>query len=1177
MDGDLRVDRLERRVARLETRLNKLERLTQPGAAEAPPAPTAQPVVALPPAPPVRLAWPGEPAPRPGERPGVPVPVRPTLAAGQLWAPESEPGYARVAAPMPTAAAARSPELSARAAASTTASTIQAGSGPVVQRPAAESLKPAPAGWAVEPGPPRRPPIDLRELEERFAGRALAWIGGFALVAAALFFLSLAFSRGWITEPMRVAIGLVAGAVALSVGALSFDRRNPLLGNVLVAVGLGVVSISLFAATRAYNLVSPELGLAGALLAAVAAAVIAIRYDAREVAAFGLIASLIAPPVVGAPPNTLTLLFVAVTLVGTTAIALFRSWRWLPSIAFVLAAPQLASWLLGSPDVAEAMVALAGFWLVNVVAAGGEEVRIRRDDLRPSSATLVLADAAFLTWGGYVVLTGSLHAWLGVFIAVGAVAHLLVGGAFLRRQGWQHLFGNLVAGTGVALVALAAFEQFGAALVPVAWVAEGAALAWLAVRRLHVWSALASVTLGGLAVVHLVLVEYPIAHRETLPLFTTAWFHPEAAALAAVVLGIAVAGWFARVAWIRSVLVAVVAALVGYAAAFELSGPALATAWTGIAVAALLADVAVSRNGTTAYLAKLGAYVGVGLGTAAAAVLGVLALAHVVLLEYPLDQAGLQAAGHFATPWIHPEIVPVAALLAGALVVAWAWPARLVRSTAVGAATLLVGYVLTFEAGGALLVFLLWVVAMAATELDPLVARRASREDLAVLDRWIPFRWFGTAAGAWLRVTAIAVVVGVEYAPARLGGSIPAVPYAGEPALSLAIVLAGLVVVGARLGTRSIRSALAGIGVLLIAWSAPFELGQTARIALLSALLPLAVVADRLIARLPEARRFAFVRTPPEAGGLASAAGGLSWAAGLAIAVVYVLRPLWWGTTRPPAIPFSDETALVAVVLAGAAIAAASWAVSSNARQLALFGSLVPLGLAVPLEVYADFVVVLWLALAVAALAITRPGDLLRPASYGLAGLLSAGALAVAFAIVAPPDRLWVVDPAVRSTAPLLAGWWVALAAVAAVPYAVSRRVRLATERSALETLAAVLGVYAVSVGVVDLFQRQVGGAIPTEELAKQAQVALSVTWTAIGAVALGTGLRTRHVMPRHIGFGLLALATAKVFVVDLAAMDVAYRALVLAGLGVLLLVSAWLFSNLHGPRAGTHGPRPVG
>ena len=237
---------------------------------------------------------------------------------------------------------------------------------------------------------------------------------------------------------------------------------------------------------------------------------IAIRYDAKEVAAFGLVAALIAPPVVGASPTTLTLLFVAVTLVGTTAIALFRTWPYLPPLAFVLAAPQLGSWLAGDPVPVQAIVALAGFWLVNIVAAAGEEVRIRRNDLRPSSATLVLANATFLLWGGYVVLDGDSAAWLGTFIAVASLAHLLIGAWFLVRQGLEHLFGNLVAGTGVALLAIAAFVQLGAAVVPLAWAAEAVALAWLAVRRRHKWSAAASLALAGLVVTHLALRRVPV-------------------------------------------------------------------------------------------------------------------------------------------------------------------------------------------------------------------------------------------------------------------------------------------------------------------------------------------------------------------------------------------------------------------------------------------------------------------------------------------------------------------------------------------------------------------------------------------------------------------------------------------------------------------------------------------
>jgi len=49
----------------------------------------------------------------------------------------------------------------------------------------------------------------------------------------------------------------------------------------------------------------------------------------------------------------------------------------------------------------------------------------------------------------------------------------------------------------LALVAIAAFVQLGAPVVPLAWGAEAVALAWLAVRRRHRWSALAGLA-GGI-------------------------------------------------------------------------------------------------------------------------------------------------------------------------------------------------------------------------------------------------------------------------------------------------------------------------------------------------------------------------------------------------------------------------------------------------------------------------------------------------------------------------------------------------------------------------------------------------------------------------------------------------------------------------------------------------------
>jgi len=80
----------------------------------------------------------------------------------------------------------------------------------------------------------------VRAIEELHRA-GLAVVGGIALLLGAIFFLSLAFSRGWITEPLRVLIGLVAGAGLLVLGELSFTRLRGALGHVLVAVGLAII------------------------------------------------------------------------------------------------------------------------------------------------------------------------------------------------------------------------------------------------------------------------------------------------------------------------------------------------------------------------------------------------------------------------------------------------------------------------------------------------------------------------------------------------------------------------------------------------------------------------------------------------------------------------------------------------------------------------------------------------------------------------------------------------------------------------------------------------------------------------------------------------------------------------------------------------------------------------
>jgi uncharacterized membrane protein len=582
------------------------------------------------------------------ERLGVAAASEPAAVAPLLALGTTPPAPPAPPAPRPTATA------SPAAAAALSAATAS---------PAAANASPPKASppWAQV----------IAELEEQLTGRALAVVGGVALVVGAVFFLSLAFSRGWIGPEGRVLIGIAASGLTLALGGWMLDHRQPIVGQVLVAVGLAVVSLSMFAATRLYQLVPVELALIGTLVAAVAAAYLAVRNNAEIIAVLSLVAVLGAPPVLGASPSLVTIAYIGSVLVGFAVLALLRTWRWLPSIAFVLSAPQLASWLAGDASPAIGFAAAVVFWLLNVIAAGGEEYLRPRNNLRAGSAMLLLANAAFLIWAGFTMLVGPNEALRGPFLVAVALGHMIVGGVFLLREGDRHPFGMLAAGTGLAALAMAAPVQFGGPPVPIAWAAEAVAVAWLASRRAHPQAALGAAVLGSLALLHLVVSEYPLAGAS--PVATAGdwpFINASGLTLAFLTASAALAAWFMRSRAIVAAIAAIAVLAVANAAPHELGASALIACWVALALAAIALDAFIigrlSPNGPI----SLRLPVELNLATLlAAAVVAAVTIAHAMSLELPIEAFGR----------VRPPVVPfsdgraltLAILVAGTAVAGW--------------------------------------------------------------------------------------------------------------------------------------------------------------------------------------------------------------------------------------------------------------------------------------------------------------------------------------------------------------------------------------------------------------------------------------------------------------------------------------------------------------------------
>ncbi len=576
----------------------------------------------------------------------------------------------------------------------------------------------------------------LSDLEERVTGRLLAWIGGLALIVGAIFFLSLAFSRGWIGPAGRVTIGLLAGVALVFAGGLAFEKHERLFGHVLTPVGLGVLSLSFFAGTVHYNLFAVEIGLTGALISAVAAAVIAIRANSQLIAAYGLVTALSAPIVLSASPSATTIAFLSAALIGTTIVALYRTWNWLPTIAFVLAAPQVSDYVHGNVSIRAGLIVLGAFWLLNAVAAGGQEFRVPRQRLSVTSTTLLVANAAFIVSWAFYLLQGDADWGRAPFLVILAMAYLVLGGFFLLRRGDHHPFGMLAVGTGIAAASMALPLQFGGSPVPIGWAAEAAALAWVCANRKHGYSGLMSLALGTLAIGHLILIEYPMDTINQAANSTWPFLNENGATLAFILAALAVSIYFVR-RWSHAIPAAAVGSLlVLYSLPFETSGLLLVGTWSAIFVALYGIDQRIVQPRTSVPAPTDNLLSFIGMRSIALAGLSGLGLAIGHLLTFELSLTRLESIQYLGTPFWDRATVAAAMVIVAFVAAGFLTTNPQSRRRTTTTAFALAAWLVPFEvdtAANVVIWSVLAAISLGLVRLDPQAIKRYTRFSIVML------------------------------------------------------------------------------------------------------------------------------------------------------------------------------------------------------------------------------------------------------------------------------------------------------------------------------------------------------------------------------------------------------------------------------------------------------------
>ena len=371
-------------------------------------------------------------------------------------------GRPGVAAGADAAPAPRPPAPGAPAASPTTT--------PVSGRPGATAAG-APAAASPEPSPA---PVLL---ETRIGTRWMLYAGVAILVIGVGLFIRYAFVNQWITEPLRVGTGALAGGLLILSGRRFAARGHARFGTTVVGGGIATWFLAVYAALNLYHLVGPATGFA--MLTAVTgfAAFQADRLRSQPLGMMAIGGGFATPFLVGSGADTQLVLFtwVALLIGAIVYLAHRRDWPALNLASFALTGLTVWVWYLrfyepGAYLQTEAFFTLyAGLFLWVLYRS--------RASTGPYARAMRWALATTPLWYHAASLTILGDQWLAFLIYL--IAFTGAGVAIAARVGAMWTRAALWAAVALPLLGWGGAAQDGSWLVP-------AVVTWLAVAGLHI-------------------------------------------------------------------------------------------------------------------------------------------------------------------------------------------------------------------------------------------------------------------------------------------------------------------------------------------------------------------------------------------------------------------------------------------------------------------------------------------------------------------------------------------------------------------------------------------------------------------------------------------------------------------------------------------------------------------
>lgn len=419
-------------------------------------------------------------------------------------------------------------ERAARAAYPSPAQAVPAHTAPAMAPPSGPAAAIAPPSFGYSAA---AAPQDDGSMESRIGSQWFNRIGILAVLIGMAWFLKFAIDNHWIGPLGRVLIGLVAGAGLIAWSERFRSRGYAGFSYSLKAVGSGILYLSLWAAFSLFQLVPAGAAFAAMILVTAFNGLMAWVQDAEVLALYAIVGGISTPLLLSTGENHEITLFSYLLLLDLAVLALvvLRPWSRLLFAAYLGTVLMVFGWW--AADYTEAQcgrTAFFVFWFFLIFAIAPRLVRFEvADGESPTGwnalalVVLPIANASLGFIAFYSLLDRPATAWAAPWLAVAFAAFYLL---LLQLPAQGRLKASPQVLSGLHLAAAVVFLTLAIPLkaqgrwLTIGWLAEGAALLWVASRvrsRLLRVLALGCLALGLVA---LLVVDTP---ASITPFFNT--------------------------------------------------------------------------------------------------------------------------------------------------------------------------------------------------------------------------------------------------------------------------------------------------------------------------------------------------------------------------------------------------------------------------------------------------------------------------------------------------------------------------------------------------------------------------------------------------------------------------------------------------------------------------------